>query len=64
MFFKKKKHIEQLTMENVALQCANKNSIMKLPETIFDKDGNEYVLLIGDLGDFEYVPKCIDSEKT
>ena len=44
-------------MELSALQHAHRSSVMALPETIYDKDGNEYVLLTGDLGDFGYVPK-------
>ena len=44
-------------MELSALQHAHRNSVMALPETIYDKEGNEYVLLTGDLGDFGYVPK-------
>lgn len=64
MFFKKKKHIEQLEMELSALQHAHRSSVMALPETIYDKEGNEYVLLTGDLGDFGYVPKSTDSGKS
>lgn len=63
MFFKKKKHIEQLEMELSALQHAHRNSVMELPETIYDKEGNEYVLLTGDLGGFGYIPKNTDCVK-
>ena len=63
MFFKKKKHIERLESELSALQYAHRSSVMALPETIYDKEGNEYVLLTGDLGDFGYVLKNTDSAK-